>query len=213
MRERDQREDEEQILQRPARRRRTARRSARRRRPRRAPRSRTKRASPSRRGNATSAPPSGGGRGERDAGGHQARLLNRRRARTGRAAAQPERRGRRDDPTSSCHSGLISAPIVWARPSSTPPASVPHNDAEPADDHRLEGEDQPRRADRRIEIGADAEKRPRRPPTTASARPIAIAKTSLVVDRPSTARSPDRRRRRGRPGPSPCGRRSDSARR
>ena len=34
--------------------------------------------------------------------------------------------------------------------------------AEPADDHRLEGVDQPRRADGRIEVGADAEEERRR---------------------------------------------------
>jgi hypothetical protein len=51
--------------------------------------------------------------------------------------------------------------------------------AEPADDDRLEREDQPRRPDRRIEIGAH----PRNTPaiaTTASATPIATAKDACV---------------------------------
>ena len=53
-------------------------------------------------------------------------------------------------------------------------------DAEPADDHRLEGEDQPRRADGGIEIGADAEKRRAATAATASAMPMATAKMRVL---------------------------------
>ena len=61
-------------------------------------------------------------------------------------------------PARICHSGLIAAPTVCATPRMMPPASVPQSEAEAADDDRLEGVDQPRRADGRIEIGAHAEK-------------------------------------------------------
>ena len=49
--------------------------------------------------------------------------------------------------------------------------------AEAADDDRLEGEDEARRTDRRIEIRAHAEEEARRATQTASASPMAMAKT------------------------------------
>ncbi len=60
-------------------------------------------------------------------------------------------------PARICHVGSSAAPTDWAMPSTMPPIKRAPHAAQPADDHGLEGQNQPDRAGRGIENGADAE--------------------------------------------------------
>ena len=74
-----------------------------------------------------------------------------------------------------------ATPLRDARGSRRPPA-CPRESSKTADNDRLETEDQPRRADRGIEIGADGQEHSRRSPTIASDRAIAIREHVAIVE-------------------------------
>ena len=83
-------------------------------------------------------------------------------------------------PASNCQPGSICAPIACDDAEDDAADERAPHAAQPADDHRLEAEDQPRRPDGRIEIGRapPGTRRRWRPPPATSA--MAMAKTWRV---------------------------------
>ena len=108
--------------------------------------------------------------------------LSRRRAGTGRAAGARSTTRKATWPARICHSGLIARADGLGDADDDAAGKRAPQAAEPADDHRLEGIDQPRRPDGRDRNWRACRERTRRSRDHAIAMPMASAKTRSVVD-------------------------------